>query len=150
MYSVMVNRDDTDEILKWLAKDGLRENIEWTRTIVPGASKMKISFHDEDYALAFAVYWADEINDKQENDMSKDSGITVELGWDTVDNIVVGQLRNTWESLKRDLGAGNHIFEWGNPVADDIEIQKHIDALEIVLKWYSTPEQLADMGLNDA
>jgi hypothetical protein len=64
MYSVMVNRDDTDEILKWLRLSGFRENIEWTRTIVPGASKMRISFHDEDYALAFAVQWVDKINDK--------------------------------------------------------------------------------------
>lgn len=78
------------------------------------------------------------------------SKINVELDWETVDSIVVGQLRDTWESLKADLGAGNHVFAWGDPEQDDAEIQKHIDALELILKWYSTPAQLADMGLQDA
>lgn len=73
--------------------------------------------------------------------------ISVELDWDTIDNIVVGQLRETWESLKADLGANNHVFVWSDQEADDAEIQKHIDALEIILKWYSTPDQLKDMGL---
>ena len=77
------------------------------------------------------------------------SKITVELDWETVDNVVVGQLRDTWERLKTDLGAGNHVFVWGDSEADDAEIQKRIDALELILKWYSTPAQLADMGLKD-
>jgi hypothetical protein len=76
------------------------------------------------------------------------SGYKIELNWDMVDEIVVGQLRNTWETLKSDLGAGNHVFVYGDQEADDIEIQKHIDALELVLKWYATPEQLKDMGLD--
>lgn len=75
------------------------------------------------------------------------SKISVELDWETIDNIVVGQLRNTWETLKEDLGAGKWVFVWGDQEADDAEIQKHIDALEILLKWYSTPEQLKDLGL---
>jgi hypothetical protein len=73
--------------------------------------------------------------------------ITVELNWETVDNIVVGQLRETWENLKDDLGAGNNVFAWGDPEQDDELIQKHIDALELILKWYATPDQLEDMGL---
>ena len=77
------------------------------------------------------------------------SKITVELDWETVDNVVVGQLRDTRERLKADLGAGSWVFVWGDQEADDAEIQKHIDALELILKWYSTPEQLADMGLKD-
>jgi hypothetical protein len=72
---------------------------------------------------------------------------TVELDWETVDNIVVGQLRDTRESLKNDLGAGARVFVWGDQEADDAEIQKHIDAVELLLKWYSTPDQLKDMGL---
>lgn len=72
---------------------------------------------------------------------------TVELDWDTVDNIVVGQLRESWESLKKDLGAGHDVFVWKDPEQDDELIQKHIDALELMLKWYATPEQLEDMGL---
>lgn len=72
---------------------------------------------------------------------------TVELDWETVDQIVVGQLRDTWESLKADLGSSKAVFVWGDDEADDAEIQKHIDALEILLKWYATPEQLKDLGL---
>jgi hypothetical protein len=77
------------------------------------------------------------------------SKITVELDWETVDSVVVGQLRDTWESLKADLGAGSNVFVWGDQEADDAAIQKHIDALELILKWYSTPEQLVDMGITD-
>lgn len=72
---------------------------------------------------------------------------TVELDWETVDNIVVGQLRDTWETLKQDLGAGKWVFVWGDQEADDAEIQKHIDAVELLLKWHATSEQLKDMGL---
>jgi hypothetical protein len=75
------------------------------------------------------------------------SGYKIELNWEMVDSIVVGQLRDTWETLKGDLGAGNHVFVWGDSEADDAEIQRHIDALEVVLKWYATPEQLKEMGL---
>ena len=77
------------------------------------------------------------------------SKITVELDWETVDSVVVGQLRDTRDALKNDLGASNHVFVWGDQEADDAAIQKHIDALELILKWYSTPEQLADMGITD-
>lgn len=72
---------------------------------------------------------------------------TVELDWETVDNIVVDQLRNTWETLQHDKGRGVNVFVWGDQEADDAEIQKHIDALDLLLKWYSTPDQLKDMGL---
>ena len=77
------------------------------------------------------------------------SKISVELDWEAVDGIVVSQLRETWQALKNDLGANAHIFVWGDQEADDVEIQKHIDALELMLKWYSTPDQLKEMGLKD-
>lgn len=73
----------------------------------------------------------------------------IELNWEMVDEIVVGQLRETRESLKNDLGQGNHVFVWNDSEADDAEIQKHIDATELLLKWYATPEQLAAMELKD-
>lgn len=73
--------------------------------------------------------------------------ITVELDYEAVDNIVQSQLVRSWESLKLDLGAGNAVFVWGDPEADDVEIQKHLDAFEIVIKWYSTPDQLRELGL---
>ena len=74
---------------------------------------------------------------------------TIDLNYEMVDQIVVEQLRNTWESMKDDLGAGRGIFVWNDQEADDVEIQKRIDALELVLKWYSTPDQLKEMGLKD-
>ena len=77
------------------------------------------------------------------------SKISVELDWETVDSIVVSQLRNTWEALKGNLGNGDWVFVWGDQEADDAEIQKRIDAAEIMLKWYSTPDQLKEMGLKD-
>lgn len=72
---------------------------------------------------------------------------SVDLDWETVDNIVVSQLRDTRESLKADLGRGTWVFAWGDQEQDDAEIQKHIDAIELLLKWYSTPAQLKEMGL---
>jgi hypothetical protein len=75
------------------------------------------------------------------------SKISVKLDWETIDNIVVGQLRNTWETLKGNLGNGDWVFVWGDQEADDAEIQKRIDALELMLAWYSTPDQLKEMGL---
>ncbi len=75
------------------------------------------------------------------------SKISVELDSEAVDNIVASQLRDTWERLKLDIGANNHVFVWDDQEADDAEIQKYIDALELVLKWYSTPDQLKEMGL---
>jgi hypothetical protein len=73
----------------------------------------------------------------------------MEVDWEIIDSIMVGQLRETWETLKGNLGNADWIFVWGDQEADDAEIQKRIDALEIVLKWYSTPDQLKEMGLKD-
>jgi len=77
------------------------------------------------------------------------SKISVELDWETVDSIVVEQLRSTRESLKNDQGNKAWVFVWGDQEADDAEIQKYIDATELLLKWYSTQEQLVEMGLAD-
>ena len=77
------------------------------------------------------------------------SKITVELDWETIDSIVVEQLRSTRESLKNDQGNKAWVFVWGDQEADDAEIQKYIDATELLLKWYSTQEQLVEIGLAD-
>ena len=77
------------------------------------------------------------------------SKISVELDWETIDSIVVGQLRSTRESLLKDRGNKAWVFVWGDQEADDAEIQKYIDATELLLKWYSTQEQLVEMGLAD-
>jgi hypothetical protein len=75
--------------------------------------------------------------------------LTIEVDWEIIDSIMVGQLRETWEALKGNLGNGDWVFVWGDQEADDAEIQKRIDAAEIMLKWYSTPDQLKEMGLKD-
>lgn len=75
--------------------------------------------------------------------------ITVELDYEVVDEIVQSQLVRSWEGLKDDLGAGRNIFVWGDDEADDVEIQKHLDAFELLIKWYSTPDQLRELGLKD-
>jgi hypothetical protein len=73
------------------------------------------------------------------------SGYKIELNFEMVDKIVFDELFDTWKRLKSDLGAGNHVFVWGDEEADDIEIQKHIDALELLLNWYGTPNQLQEL-----
>lgn len=73
--------------------------------------------------------------------------ITIDLDYEVIDEIVQGQLVRSWESLKDDLGAGRSVFVWGDPEADDVEIQKHLDAFELLIKWYSTPDQLRELGL---
>jgi hypothetical protein len=80
---------------------------------------------------------------------SKMSKYTIDLNYEITDQIVVDQLRDTWDTFKGDLGSNSSVFVWGDQEADDVEIQKHIDALELVLKCYSTPDQLKEMGLKD-
>jgi hypothetical protein len=75
--------------------------------------------------------------------------ITVELDIEQFDTMVVNELIRTREAFLNDLGANNHVFVWDDQEADDIEIQKRIDALELLLKWYATPEQLANIGITD-
>jgi hypothetical protein len=75
--------------------------------------------------------------------------ITVELDIEQFDTMVVNELIRTREAFLNDLGANNHVFVWGDQEADGIEIQKRIDALELLLKWYATPEQLAGIGITD-
>jgi hypothetical protein len=79
----------------------------------------------------------------------KMSKITVELDIEQFDTMVVNELIRTREAFLNDIGANNHVFVWGDQEADGIEIQKRIDALELLLKWYATPEQLADIGITD-
>jgi len=73
---------------------------------------------------------------------------TFKLSYEQVDQIVVDQLIQTLDCLKSDLGNNRGVFVWGDPDADDVEIQKRIDALKLLLEWYATPDQLKDMGLN--
>jgi hypothetical protein len=75
--------------------------------------------------------------------------ITVELDIEQFDTMVVNELIRTREAFLNDLGNNNHVFVYGDQEEDDIEIQKRIDALELLLKWYATPEQLVNTGIID-
>ena len=68
--------------------------------------------------------------------------ISVELDVDQFDKLVVEELIKTREAFLNDLGANNHVFVYGDQEADDIEIQKHIDSLDDLIKWFGTPEQV--------
>ena len=68
--------------------------------------------------------------------------ISVELDVDQFDKLVVEELIKTRKAFLNDLGANNHVFVYGDQEADDIEIQKHIDSLDDLIKWFGTPEQV--------
>jgi hypothetical protein len=68
--------------------------------------------------------------------------ISVELDIDQFDKLVVGELIRSRDAFLGDLGANNHVFVYGDQEADDIEIQKHIESLDTLIKWFATPEQL--------
>ena len=68
--------------------------------------------------------------------------ISVELDVDQFDKLVVEELIRTRQTFLNDLGANNHVFVWGDQEADDAEIQKHIDSVDQLIKWFGTPEQV--------
>lgn len=73
---------------------------------------------------------------------------TIEIDHEMADKIVVEELAFTLQSLRNDLGAGTWVFAWNDQEQDDAEIQKHIDAIELLLKWYATPDQLKELGID--
>ena len=75
--------------------------------------------------------------------------ISVELDIDQFDKLVVEELIRTRQKFLNDLGANNHVFVWGDQEADDAEIQKHIDSLDDLIKWFGTPEQVKQVFGNE-
>jgi hypothetical protein len=75
--------------------------------------------------------------------------ISVELDVDQFDKLVVEELIRTRQTFLDDLGANNHVFVWGDQEADDAEIQKHIDSVEQLIKWFGTPEQVKQVFGNE-
>ncbi len=67
--------------------------------------------------------------------------VTVELDWDTVDNIVVQQVTDARDGLIEQLeerkGSGykGGVFD-NNKKKDIILIKAHIDAFELVIKYF--------------
>jgi hypothetical protein len=75
--------------------------------------------------------------------------ISVELDNEQFDKLVVEELIRTRQTFLNDLGANNHVFVWGDQEADDIEIQKHIDSLDQLIKWFGTEEQVKQVFGNE-
>jgi hypothetical protein len=75
--------------------------------------------------------------------------ISVELDVDQFDKLVVEELIRTRAGFLNDLGANNHVFVYGDQEADDIEIQKHIDSVDQLIKWFGTPEQVKQVFGNE-
>lgn len=67
--------------------------------------------------------------------------VTVELGWETVDNIVLSQLQDAYSGLVTDLeeregeGRRGGIFDTDKDT-DIILIKAHIDAFKLVIKYF--------------
>lgn len=72
---------------------------------------------------------------------------TVEIDYDMSDRITFENLADCRQRFLDDLGAGNSVFAWNDSEQDDALIQKHIDALDVILKWYGNKEQLESIGL---
>jgi hypothetical protein len=75
--------------------------------------------------------------------------ISVELDNEQFDKLVVEELIRTRQTFLDDLGANNHVFVWGDQEADDAEIQKHIDSVDQLIKWFGTPEQVKQVFGNE-
>lgn len=68
----------------------------------------------------------------------------IEVDAETIDKIVIGQIKETYGSLVEDLAAYDagqtpNIFFWGEPEKDKAEIQRHLDALKLLIEWYGVP-----------
>ena len=71
--------------------------------------------------------------------------VTVELDWDTVDNIVKQELVSLKANLKEDLkkrkaGKGMAIFETDKTL-DIALIKEHIEAFDLILKYYGVKDE---------
>ena len=51
------------------------------------------------------------------------------------------------EELESRVG-GSGVFNWDDQEAENVELQKHIDAVDVILSWYCTDKQLEDYGLS--
>ena len=71
--------------------------------------------------------------------------VTVELDWDTVDNIVKQELASFKDNLEQDLqkrkaGKGLAIFDTDKTI-DVALIKEHIEAFNLILKYYGVKDE---------
>jgi hypothetical protein len=71
---------------------------------------------------------------------------TINVESEQVDAIVISELKMSIDGLKVDLECAlnsvnsetNYLGVWShNPETDALEIQKHVDALELIVKYYN-------------
>ena len=67
------------------------------------------------------------------------SKITVELDWETIDNIIVEQLFESRSALLKDYERGNAKVFSLDPKEDRKQIRKMIKSFERVISWYTVP-----------
>lgn len=70
----------------------------------------------------------------------------IELTLDQVDEIVINELKDTREHFLNDIEAiksGNLVncFYFNDPGQDIIEMERHVNALTILISWYGVPEK---------
>ena len=68
-------------------------------------------------------------------------GFTIDLDYDMVDKIVYKQLLDTQQNFMKDLadyeaGEERNIFFWEDKESDIAEIQRYIEALDLLIDWY--------------
>jgi hypothetical protein len=64
---------------------------------------------------------------------------TIDIDYEMADKIVYKSLKDSRDAFLKDLGSSSNVFVYGDPEADDAVIQKHIDALNLLLEWYRIP-----------
>jgi hypothetical protein len=67
------------------------------------------------------------------------SKITVELDWETIDNIIVEQLFESRSALLKDYERGTAKVFSLDPKEDRKQIRKMIKSFERVISWYTVP-----------
>jgi len=66
--------------------------------------------------------------------------VFVKLTYEQTDKIAYDSLKETRDRFLIDLGSDtSNVFVWGDPEEDKKEIQKYVDALNIILDWYRVP-----------
>lgn len=73
---------------------------------------------------------------------------TFELSDETIDDIVANRLVEAYEGFQRDLGSKCNMFYYEEHEKDDAEIQKHIDATILMMKWFMNPDKLKELNLD--
>jgi hypothetical protein len=70
---------------------------------------------------------------------------TIEIDHELSGKITFENLKDSRQRFLDDLGMNKGVFAWNDPDGDNAEIQRHIDAIDVILGWYGTPDQLEEI-----